>query len=164
MAAMRSIVACVSLLLGTAAVWTATVAGSAEDATCAGQEYSTATTREVILAFEKLAFDERKPREAMEKYAAESFLDHDPNVTGDRASVIAHLEKLDWSTGGPQRAIKHLVVEGDIAVVHHHLVRKPGERGIAAVDIFRVRCGKFVEHWDVLQPIPDNSVNKQAMF
>jgi predicted SnoaL-like aldol condensation-catalyzing enzyme len=122
------------------------------------------STREVILAFEKLAFDERRPREAMEKYAAPTFVDHDPNVAGDKASVIAHLERLDWTTGGPQRTIKHLVVEGDIAVVHHRLVRRPGEAAIAAVDIFRVKDGKLVEHWDVLQPVPAASVNRQAMF
>lgn len=121
-------------------------------------------TREVVLAFEKLAFDERRPTEAMERYASPDFVDHNPNIRGDRASVIEHLERLDWSTGGPQRTIVHLVVEGDIAIIHHHLVRKPGDAGIAAVDIFRVKNGKLVEHWDVLQPIPQDSVNPRPMF
>lgn len=122
------------------------------------------STREVVLAFERMAFDERRPTEAMERYAAPDFIDHDPNVRGDRASVIEHLNRLNWSTGAPQRTIVHLVVEGDIAIVHHHLVRTPGDVGIAAVDIFRVRNGQLVEHWDVLQPIPQDSINPRAMF
>lgn len=127
-------------------------------------EHASMGTKDVILAFEKMAFDERKPKEAMERYAAPDFVDHNPNVPGNRASVIEHLAKLDWSTGGPQRTVQHLVVDGDIAMVHHRLVRKPGDPAIAAVDIFRVKNGKLVEHWDVLQPVPQESVNPRPMF
>ena len=35
-----------------------------------------------------------------------------------------------------------------------HFVRKPDDRGMAVMDIFRVENGKLVEHWDVLQEVP----------
>jgi predicted SnoaL-like aldol condensation-catalyzing enzyme len=130
----------------------------------ARQRHATPTTREVIEAFENLAFVEREPRDAVLKYCSPAFVDHDPDVAGDRDSIVARLEKLDWHTGGPQREIKHLVIEGEYAVIHHHLVRKPGDRGIAAIDMFRVHDGLIVEHWDVLQPMPEQSVNPHAMF
>lgn len=139
-------------------------ASERSDSVCAENGDAATNTRNVILAFEKLAFEERKPKEAMEKYAAADFFDHNPYVRGDRASVIEHLDRLEWSTGGPQRTIRHLVVDGDIAVIHHRLVRKPGDAAIAAVDIFRVENCKLVEHWDVLQPIPAESVNPRPMF
>jgi predicted SnoaL-like aldol condensation-catalyzing enzyme len=37
-------------------------------------------------------------------------------------------------------------------------------RGSAIVDIFKLEDGKVVEHWDVIQPIPENAVNQNGMF
>jgi len=38
------------------------------------------------------------------------------------------------------------------------------ERGTVAADFFRVEDGKVVEHWDVLQPFPEESANEHPMF
>jgi predicted SnoaL-like aldol condensation-catalyzing enzyme len=40
----------------------------------------------------------------------------------------------------------------------------PDPRGAAVVDIFRLENGLIVEHWDVLQPVPENTVSKNPMF
>jgi predicted SnoaL-like aldol condensation-catalyzing enzyme len=49
-------------------------------------------------------------------------------------------------------------------ILHLHAVRTPGERGSAIVDIFKLENGKIVEHWDVVQPIPEKSANGNGMF
>jgi hypothetical protein len=57
-----------------------------------------------------------------------------------------------------------MVAEGDLVVVHSHLTLKPGDRGSAVVDIFRIENGKIAEHWDVLQEVPEKSANHNTMF
>jgi predicted SnoaL-like aldol condensation-catalyzing enzyme len=37
-------------------------------------------------------------------------------------------------------------------------------RGEAVVDILRLEGGKVLEHWNVIQPIPETSANANTMF
>ena len=55
--------------------------------------------------------------------------------------------------------------DGDYVILHSHwqgLSDNP--RGEAVVDIFRLEGGKVLEHWDVIQPIPETSANANTMF
>ncbi len=60
--------------------------------------------------------------------------------------------------------IKRAIAEGDFVVTHSNLVLSPGQPGLALADIFRLEDGKVVEHWDVIQTVPDTSANPNSMF
>mgnify|MGYP000888802153 FL=1 len=50
-------------------------------------------------------------------------------------------------------------------VVHVHSQSAPDDRGEAVMDIFRLDAdGKIVEHWDVAQAIPEQTVSDHEMF
>jgi predicted SnoaL-like aldol condensation-catalyzing enzyme len=54
--------------------------------------------------------------------------------------------------------------DGDYVILHVHNTPAPGAPGKAIVDIFRLEDGKVVEHWDVIQAIPDDPANDNTMF
>ena len=60
--------------------------------------------------------------------------------------------------------IKRTIAEGDLVATHCLIKMSPEERGMAVMDFFRLQDGKIVEHWDVLQPIPEMSANNTTMF
>jgi predicted SnoaL-like aldol condensation-catalyzing enzyme len=41
---------------------------------------------------------------------------------------------------------------------------KPGQPGRAIADFFMLENGKVVEHWDVMQEVPEKSANPNGMF
>lgn len=53
---------------------------------------------------------------------------------------------------------------GDLVFIHNHIKLNKEDRGQAAVDIFRIKDGKIVEHWDVIQDIPEKAANDHTMF
>jgi predicted SnoaL-like aldol condensation-catalyzing enzyme len=60
------------------------------------------------------------------------------------------------------------VAQGDLVAVHARVVRNAADResgrGWAVVDIFRLEKGRIVEHWDVVQDVPEKSANDNTMF
>lgn len=60
--------------------------------------------------------------------------------------------------------IKRSGADGDLVWMHLHTKRTPDVLGNAVINIFRMKDGKFVEHWNVSQSVPENSANDNTMF
>lgn len=111
-----------------------------------------AAPMEVVMSFDRLAIDERKPREAVMQYVAEDFVDHDPETGGTRDGLLKLLEGQGrWAVGEMKREVAHVLSNGDVIAIHQRITVKPGDPAMEAVDIFRVNEGRIVEHWGVSQ-------------
>ncbi|MDO0934055.1 ester cyclase [Streptomyces sp. DG2A-72] len=106
----------------------------------------------------------QKDVSALDRYWGSEYHQHNPNIADG-------VEGAKTGLGGffqafPQLKVtpKRVIAEGDLVAVHSHYVNAPGERGQAIVDLFRVRNGKIVEHWDVIQDVPATSANDNGMF
>jgi predicted SnoaL-like aldol condensation-catalyzing enzyme len=117
-----------------------------------------------VMAFYDLMFNQCKPEEAIEKYAGDDYIQHNPAVADGKKAFIDYFTKMAKEYPGKQVHFKRAIVEGNYVVLHC-FQEWPDNQDWAGIDIFRLDDnGKIVEHWDVLQTIPERSENNNTMF
>jgi predicted SnoaL-like aldol condensation-catalyzing enzyme len=130
---------------------------------CAGDPARLEQNKRTVLDFYDKGLNQ-KDFEAASRYFGERYVQHNPNAADGPAGFRGFLQFLKDKFPQSRSEIKRAFAEGDYVVVHVHAVREPGTRGSAIVDIFRLENGKIVEHWDVVQPIPEKAANANGMF
>ena len=119
--------------------------------------------KKVVAAFEDAALNQ-KDFDAASKYLGARYIQHNPNAADGPEGLKGYIAFLKDKFPNSRSEIKHIFADGDYVIVHDHAVREPGTHGLAIVNIYRLENGKVVEHWDVIQQIPETAANGNGMF
>ena len=131
-----------------------------------GPFWQTAFSEQVATAYFTRLMVEHDP-DAVD-FLAPEYHQHNPTIPsgtdGLREMFTSFFEQFPDALIEPKR----IIADGDMVAVHAHYRVDPDGLGQAITDLFRVqkRAGewKVVEHWDVIQDVPETSANDNTMF
>ena len=115
------------------------------------------------VAFYKMAY-EGHPREAVEKFVGDVYIQHNPAVEDGKEGFIKYFERM--SKEYPEKSIEfvRVIAEGDLVALHTYQTW-PEEDKYITMDFFRFdENGKITEHWDSIQQIPEKNANGNTMY
>lgn len=119
--------------------------------------------KKIVTEFYDKAINQ-KDFEAASKYLGPVYIQHNQNAADGAGGLKAFIRSLREKFPNAHSEVKRVFVDGDYVVLHVHAVRTPGTRGMAIVDIFRLKNGKIEEHWDVHEDIVEKPANGNGMF
>lgn len=91
--------------------------------------------------------------DVLDDYIDENYIQHNPMIAQGKAGLKAFMMAMKEAGTQPQKIeIINASASGDLVWIHCKL--NLAGKNMVIVDIFKMKNGKAIEHWDVLQEIP----------
>lgn len=120
--------------------------------------------KKIVTDFYEGVFLKHQVKAYADRYIGDQYIQHNPHVPDGKSPFVDFFTGHFKENPEAKSVIKRAVAEGDLVFLHVHSTQNAQDRGVAIVDIFRVKNGKIVEHWDVQQAVPEQSANTNTMF
>ena len=101
---------------------------------------------------------------AAERYLHPDYIQHDYDVAPGVGGFKANFSKVFAIFPQFRVEIHHVIVDGDMAVVHAYGVTDPGKIEVLVTDIYRLQDDRLAEHWGTVQQLPPEQFGNPALM
>lgn len=145
------------------AVLTAGLIAAPAFATDARDTAQEEANRQLVVEFYDTVFNQHKVDEGA-AVLIDDYKQHNPYVPDGKQPFVSYFTGYFQENPDARSQVVRSAADGDLVWLHIHSTQNPDDRGEAVIDIFRVQDGMIVEHWDVIQAVPETSANENTMF
>lgn len=155
--------AALALAFAMAAATPISWAGAQQPSASARDTAQEERNRRIVLDFYEGVFVRHEVARSAEVLVDE-YIQHNPDVPDGKVPFVDYFTGFFQQNPNAGARIARSAADGDLVYLHVHSTNGENDRGRAIVDIFRVKDGRIVEHWDVIQPVPETAANNNTMF
>ena len=101
---------------------------------------------------------------AIDQYFGPTYKQHNPTDPDGVDALRGFVIFLHTTFPQLQTQVERVIAEGDLVLLQSNAVAIPGTKGQNIIDIFRVKNGRIVEHWDNLSNVSDTTVSGHDQF
>jgi predicted SnoaL-like aldol condensation-catalyzing enzyme len=118
--------------------------------------------KKIVVEFYQKLFGD-KDVSVIDQYLVDDYIQHNPGVADGRQALKDIAAK--WLANQPKSTVdfQKVAADGDLVFLHIKTKSNSG-KDVSLIDIFRLKEGKIVEHWDIMQEVPEKSANPHPMF
>jgi predicted SnoaL-like aldol condensation-catalyzing enzyme len=89
----------------------------------------------------------------LDRVVRPDLVQHYPAIADGRSAFRAYHAELRKQNPNLRFTVKRTIAQNDLVVVHSHFVGKPGDAGVAKVNLFRLDRGMIAEHWELNEAV-----------
>jgi len=93
------------------------------------------------------------------------YIQHKPEVADGIPGLLTFMHWVYENSPSHSVHLVRALVDGDYVTLHVNVKNAVEAADLAVMDIFRLKDGKLIEHWDVARPVPtEGLLNDNTMF
>ena len=129
-----------------------------------GNEIDVEANKQTVVDFLDTVFNQHDVDRGIAEFMGQTYTQHNPGVADGIEAFRAFFKPFFEERPDSTFEIKRVFGESDYITVHAHWKEHADDIGTAVMDIFRLENGRVVEHWDVMQPVPEEMAHDNSMF
>jgi predicted SnoaL-like aldol condensation-catalyzing enzyme len=110
-------------------------------------------------------FEQNRAMEAAERYFSPDYIEHNQEIPNGNLEGFKQVLRRERMDRPGQRDVKisvlRVIAEGDDVGVHMKC-EEPGKPPLMIMELYRVKDGLVVEHWDAMQALPAESAHERS--
>jgi len=123
-----------------------------------------AANLQTVIDFYEIIINQQK-WDRISEFVDPGYIQHKPEIADGIPGLLSFMRWVYENSPNHESRLVRALVDGEFVTLHVNVINAVEHANLAVMDIFRLKNGKLIEHWDVARPVPTKGLkNDNTMF